>query len=196
MHASDSGRARTAVRSEPTRLLAGAGRSARPRSRGAAERLAARLLAGGGAGHRGGLGIHGLRVWAIWPKRRVHAARPKLPLCRQKAAGATGLEPATSGVTGRADRNDGGRRSTRIACKCGTSEPIWDVEARVRPDSATETFGPQPGHGAAARRGVPRYARRVGRSVRSISAPASSGRADPSTLSMRHCSVTGWVSKS
>ena len=45
-------------------------------------------------------------------------------------AGATGLEPATSGVTGRADRNDGGRRSTRIACKCGTSEPIWDVEAR------------------------------------------------------------------
>jgi hypothetical protein len=45
-------------------------------------------------------------------------------------AGATGLEPATSGVTGRADRNDGGRRSTRIACKCGTSEPIRDVEAR------------------------------------------------------------------
>ena len=45
-----------------------------------------------------------------------------------RLTGATGLEPATSGVTGRADQNDARRRPTTIACK---SKPFRVSPTRI-----------------------------------------------------------------
>ena len=62
----------------------------------------AKCLSPGAGGHPGAASVSiGSRVWASMAQTSRTTLRAKIADSRQKAAGATGLEPATSGVTGR-----------------------------------------------------------------------------------------------
>jgi hypothetical protein len=50
--------------------------------------------------------------WKAGGRLRQHRQQ-NMPICRMFSTGATGLEPATSGVTGRFEGHDDGRRLTR-----------------------------------------------------------------------------------
>jgi hypothetical protein len=90
----------------------------------------------------------GPRVWAT---NRTHAACLAAPTCAfagHSAAGATGLEPATSGVTGHAGDRDAGGGKARIALNGSTLRAVW-AGVRECPSSVIPgTFGPRLGQDA------------------------------------------------